>query len=328
MHGSLLLTAIFWGGNFTAIKELLKTLEPLDVIFVRAAGALGFFLLYLLWSGKPWIAMQWQDRLRLVLLGLVGITAMNLAMVFGQELLPAAMASLIVTSNPVFTVILSALLGREVITRRTVAGIALAATGFLIVLLYGSGTSPDLGGGHLKGIGLVVIAPISWAFYTVLSKPMLAKYPPFHVAAYTAIAGTISFMTIPIIRSGTMSRIADLDERGWIAAVFASILAYAVAYLLWYQGLEVLSPSQTAVYIYLVPVFGLISARLILGERITAYLVLGGATILAGVILTNSRRGRRQVAESHPPTVDRGQPVVESGQQPVIGRGQIAGGGK
>jgi drug/metabolite transporter (DMT)-like permease len=58
--------------------------------------------------------------------------------------------------------------------------------------------------------------------------------------------------------------------------------------------LRVLTPSQTAVYIYLVPVFGLLSARLVLGETITAYLVLGGATILAGVVLTNSARAPRR----------------------------------
>jgi drug/metabolite transporter (DMT)-like permease len=290
----LLLTAIFWGGNFTAIKELLKTLQPFDVIFVRAAGAFLFFLCYLKWTGKMLIPLRRQDALRLVLLGVVGITVMNLAMVFGQRLLPAAMASLIVTSNPIFTVVIAALLGQEMIRRRTVVGIALAAIGFMIVLLYGSGTTPELVGGHLKGIGLVVLAPISWAFYTVLSKPMLVRYPPFHVAAYTAIAGTVSFMTIPLFNEGTISRIASLDGRGWAAAIFASLLAYAVAYLLWYQGLEVLSPSQTAVYIYLVPVFGLISARLVLGEQITPYLLLGGGTILAGVIITNSRRQAKQ----------------------------------
>ncbi len=294
VHGSLLVTAILWGGNFSAIKELLKTLEPLDVVFVRAFGALVFFIIYLALSRRPFIAMHRQDLVRLVLLGVAGITVMNLAMTFGQELLPAALASLIVTSNPVFTVLVAAALGQEIITRRTVIGVGLAFAGFLIVLLYGTGSSASFGGTQFKGVALVLIAPMSWAFYTVLSKPLLSKYPPFHVAAYTAIAGTISFMSIPLLNSGTISRISDLDRRGWVAAFFAAILAYALAYFLWYKGLQSLSPSQTAIYIYLVPVFGVLSAWLVLGEEITPYLVLGGATILAGVAVTNMARSHRR----------------------------------
>lgn len=294
VHGSLLLTAILWGGNFSAIKELLKTLEPLDVVFVRAFGALSFFLIYLVLTRRPIIPMERRDILRLVLLGFAGITMMNLSMTFGQELLPAALASLIVTSNPVFTVFVAAALGQEIITLRTVTGVALAFGGFLIVLLWGTGSSTDFGGSQYKGVVLVLIAPLSWAFYTVLSKPLLSKYPPFHVAAYTAISGTLSFMSIPLLRKGTISRISDLDPRGWAAAFFAAILAYALAYFLWYRGLQALSPSQTAIYIYLVPVFGVLSAWLVLGEEITMYLILGGVTILTGVAITNmARTGRR-----------------------------------
>ncbi len=293
VHGSLLITAMLWGGNFAAIKELLKTLEPLDVVFLRAFGALSFFIIYLIWTRRPIIHTDRQDFLRLVAIGFIGITVMNLAMSFGQRLIPAALASLIVTSNPLFTVLVAAMLGQEAIRRRTIMGIAIAFVGFLIVLLYGTGSTADFGGGHLKGALIIIIAPISWAFYTVLSKPLLSKYPPFHVAGYTAIAGTVSFMMIPLLQKGTIDRIGNLDQRGWIAAVFASILAYAVAYLLWYKGLEALTPSKTAIYIYLVPVFGVLSARLVLGEQITIYLVLGGLTILAGVIVTNTSRAPR-----------------------------------
>jgi drug/metabolite transporter (DMT)-like permease len=247
--------------------------------------------------------MHRPDLYRLVGIGFVGITVMNLAMSYGQRLVPAALASLIVTSNPIFTVLIAAMLGQEAIRRRTLLGVAIAFAGFLIVLLLGTGNRSDLGGGHLQGAAIILIAPVSWAFYTVLSKPLLSRYPPFHVAAYTAIAGTVSFMAIPIARRGTIERIGGLDTRGWMAAVFASILAYAVAYLLWYKGLETLSPSQTAIYIYLVPVFGVLSARLVLGETITIYLLLGGLTILTGVIVTNTSRAPREGGASAAATV-------------------------
>jgi drug/metabolite transporter (DMT)-like permease len=295
VHASLLVTAILWGGNFTAIKYLLDRLEPFDVMFLRAAGAILFFSLFLLLTGRALIPIARADAIRLVLIGVIGITIMNLAMINGQKLLPAALASLIVTSNPIHTTLISRLLGGEPLTGRKIGGIMLAFFGFLIVLLFGSGKGADLSADHVKGMLIVALAPFSWAFYTVLSKPLLTRYPPVHVAAYTSIAGSIGFMIVPFARPGTVERIGDLTAWGWAAALFATLLAFVVSYVLWYRGLRVLTPSQTAVYIYLVPVFGLLSAWLILGETITAYLVLGGATILAGVVLTNSARSPRPV---------------------------------
>ncbi|MEA2525253.1 MAG: hypothetical protein QOF73_2480 [Thermomicrobiales bacterium] len=290
VHASLLLTAILWGGNFTAIKYLLERLQPFDVMFLRAAGAILFFSLVLVLSRRPLIPVARADAIRLVLIGVIGITVMNLAMINGQQLLPAALASLIVTSNPIHTTLISRLLGGEPLTGRKIGGIGLAFLGFLIVLLFGSGKGADLSADHVKGMLILALAPFSWAFYTVLSKPLLTRYPPVHVAAYTSIAGSLGFLIVPFLRPGTASRITDLTARGWVAAVFATLLAFVLTYVLWYRGLRVLTPSQTAVYIYFVPVFGLLSARLVLGETITAYLLLGGATILAGVVLTNSAR--------------------------------------
>ena len=279
---------MIWGGNFAAMKFLLDRLAPLDVVFLRGAGAAGFFALALVLTGRPLLAMPRPDVVRLVTVGLIGVTVLNLAIVYGQSRLPAALASLIITSNPIHTAIISRLLLGEPLTRRKLGGIAVAFLGFLVVLLFGSGEPAALSTAEITGVGILAIAPFAWAFYTVLSKPLLRTYPPVHVAAYGAIIGAVGFLPLPLVRDGTVGRIAALDGRGWLAAVFATLISFVLAYVLWYRGLRALSPSQTAVYAYLVPVFGLLAAWLVLDERPTFFLLLGGATILAGVILTNS----------------------------------------
>ena len=243
VHASLLLTAVLWGGNFTAIKYLLDYLEPFDVMFLRAAGAILFFFLFLVLTGRALIPVARGDAIRLVLIGVIGITIMNLAMINGQKLLPAALASLIVTSNPIHTTLISRLLGGEPLTGRKIGGITLAFLGFLIVLLFGSGKGADLSADHVKGMLIVAMAPFSWAFYTVLSKPLLTRYPPVHVAAYTSIAGSLGFLLVPFVRPGTVERIGDLTLRGWSAALFATLFAFVLSYILWYRGLRVLTPS-------------------------------------------------------------------------------------
>jgi drug/metabolite transporter (DMT)-like permease len=286
----LLLTAVIWGGTIPAIKYLLRTLEPTDVLLLRIGGASIIFLVILAAQGKAAIPLTKRDAGELLVLGILGITVMNLALINGQKLIPAALASLIVTSNPVFTAVFSRIITGEALTSRKVGGIALASLGFLIVLLFGSGNEAELSADHVKGMLIVAIAPFSWAFYTVLTKPYTTRYPPANVAAYTAIAGFIGALPLLGWEGGALDRLGEVNVVGWLAILFLSAFGFVVAYVLWYRGLQVLTASQTAVYIYLVPVFGILCAWLLLDEAISAYLLLGGATILAGVVLTNSSR--------------------------------------
>lgn len=290
VHGALLVTAVLWGGNFTALKYLLDHLEPLDALIIRVGGAAVIFAVILLANRATRRMIPRDDLIKFLLLGLLGITVMNLAFVYGQSMIPAALASLVVTSNPIWTALISRAFGLEPLTGRKIAGIALAMFGFLIVLFLGSGDGASLDGGQLKGMGLIALGPFSWAFYTVLSKPMLRTYTPIETSAYTALGGAIGLIPLMAINHGMTGRMADLNGLGWLAAIYICALGFVLAYILWYQGLRVLTPSQTAVYIYLVPVFGLLFAWLLLGEEITGWLIVGAAVILTGVILTNTSR--------------------------------------
>lgn len=294
----MLLAAVIWGGTIPAIKYLLRSLEPTDVLLIRLGGAAVIFIVILAVQGKRALPHSRRDAAQLFALGVLGLTVMNIGLINGQRLISAALASLIVTSNPVFTAIISRIISGESLTRRKLGGIAVAFVGFLIVLLFGSGGGADLSTENLKGMLIVAVAPFSWAFYTVLTKPYLNRYPSTNVAAYTAIAGFIGALPLLAQEGGASERLAGVDAAGWAAALFLSAFGLVLAYVLWYRGLNVLSASQTAVYIYLVPVFGLAFAWWLLDEQITVYLLLGGATILAGVILTNS--GRRTSLVNRP----------------------------
>ena len=290
VHLSLLATAAIWGSNSSAIKYLLDGLRPADILAVRTGGGALIFALILVLQRSDRTRVAGADLVRLLLLGVLGITVVNTAFVYGQDLIPAATSSLIVTSNPIHTAIFSSLLGIERMTGRKVAGIALAMAGFAVIVLLGSGNGSALGGGHTRGILIVAIGPLCWAAYTVLSKPLVGRYGPTATAAYTAIGGAIGLIPVVLAEEGTVGRLSDLGAQGWAVAAYTAVFGLVVAYTLWYRGLAVLSPSQTAVYIYLVPLFGLLFAWWLLDEQVTRWLILGGATILAGVILTNSGR--------------------------------------
>jgi drug/metabolite transporter (DMT)-like permease len=289
IHLSLLLTAVIWGVTFVAVKYVVERVGPAGVLTLRAGLSSACFVLLL---GVTWrtiprlpVAVWW----RLTFIACCGMVINNLAIAYGQSYLSAALASLIITSNPIFTTLISRILLGEPLTRRKLSGIAIAFTGFLIVLLYGS-SEARFTVENATGVLILVCAPLGWATYTVLSKPLLAEYEPHVVAGLTTMLGTVLLLPYIAWHAAVFTDIAALPARGWLATLTMSVLAIFVAYILWYRGLRRLEPTQVAVYVYLVPFFGVLSAWLLLGETITRYLLLGGATILAGVIVTNSGR--------------------------------------
>src|SRR5665811_2076519 len=293
VHAGLLIVAILWGGNFTALKHLLSVLEPMDIVVIRSVGAGLFYGLFLIVTGKPLIQVARRDARRMIFIGVLGISVMSIAMAYGLTELNAGLASLLVTSNPIFTAIISRILLSEHLTRRKIAGILVAFAGFLLVLQFGASGGAQLESDQIRAALIVLCAPLAWAFYTVLSKPLLATYPPKYVASYTTMAGGAVFIPFLIFDAPMRDRLAGLDTVDWLTVLYVSLLAIVVAYLLWYWGLRVLTASQTSVYTYLVPVFGVLASWVVLGDAPAIFALIGGAVIVLGGVLTNTGGRRR-----------------------------------
>ncbi len=225
----------------------------------------------------------------LLFIAILGVTINTSAIAFGTQLIPAAVASLIVTGNPVFTAIISRILVGEPLTGRKLIGIVIAFCGFMIVLLYG-GQEAEFSLQNALGVMITMGGPLAWAFYTVLSKPLRGRYEPTQFVGLTTIAGTIPLIPFAIYNTELVTVTQTFGPTQWLALAASAVLALVVAYLFWYRGLSILEPTQIAVYVYMVPVFGALGAWLLLGERITIFVLLGGLTILTGVIITNTTR--------------------------------------
>src|SRR5690606_37272754 len=140
-----------------------------------------FYLAFLSVTGKLIIPLARRDLRLMILIGALGIPIMSLSMAYGLTRLDAGLASLLVTNNPIFTAIISRIVLGEALTSRKVAGILLAFVGFLVVLQFGASGGARLESGQMLGVLIVLAGPLAWAFYTVLSKPLLGRYPPVYV---------------------------------------------------------------------------------------------------------------------------------------------------
>ena len=284
----LIALAAIWGVNFSIVKVALNEFEPLAFNALRfplAAAALG----WIMFRGAEDLMPQREDIPRILLLGLVGNVLYQLAFIIGLDWTYAGNASLLLATTPVWTVILSVAAGHEQPNRWVIIGIIGTLVGMVLVVI-GSDDQLTLGSTTLRGDLLMIIGSIFWSVYTVAGAKPVARYGALRMTTWTLWVGT------PVLFGAGIPSLLQTDFTGvsvtaWWAIFYAGLFALALAYVIWYHGVEKLGNSRTAVYSNLVPVWALITAWIWLGERPEILQLLGAVSILIG--LTISRLGQR-----------------------------------
>lgn len=298
VYAKLVAVAAIWGGTFIAARVVAVVMSaPAAALWryiVASVVLLAFSFAYE--RGLPRLdAKQW---IAVTLLGATGVTLYNLFFMSGLEKIPASRGSLIVALNPAVTLLAGAMLLGEPLTRMRVLGVIVALAG--VVLVLGHGNPMDLFRGHV-GWGEVHIfgAVVSWAAYTLIGKRVLANLSPLAATTYAALIGTAMLAAITVA-TGDFEW-PPATWHAWVAFGFLGAFGTAVAFVWFYDGVRALGPARTAVFINLVPVFAIALAATLLGEKVDASMVVGGAIVVAGVWLLN-----RPIAPAPAPAVAAG----------------------
>jgi drug/metabolite transporter (DMT)-like permease len=173
---SLILAALFWGGNFAATKYAADFLPPLPIVALRFTAG-GLLLLLILRLLEPRSRLKRRDLLPMALLGCFGLAGAQTGFTFGLSLTSAANAGLIFATLPVWGMLLGAALGLERPTRRGVLGVGLSILGIGVVVSW-----PDVAVLPLLvilGVGAIVLPIVVYPIsYTVWQAVDLAMRPP------------------------------------------------------------------------------------------------------------------------------------------------------
>src|SRR5688500_8001673 len=177
-HAALLAMSVIWGVNFAVSKVALQHLSPLAFNALRFPMASALLFLVLRRSGR--IPLPTRRELPGVLvLGLLGNLLYQMCFIFGLDRTTAATASLLLAGTPVVTALLTAALGQEHIGARVWFGVVATLAGVgLIVLEPARGVD---GGTTMLGNALMLGAVLTWAYYTVGSRPLVDKHGPVAV---------------------------------------------------------------------------------------------------------------------------------------------------
>jgi len=277
---------ILWGGTFIAGRVISAHLPPATAGFIRFVFATLALLATLHFTEGLRALMRVTRRqlLGTMALGATGIFIYNLLFFTALSVLPAGRTSLIIALNPVVTLLIAAALLGDRLSATRWLGMVLALLGVWVVVTRGdlSQILQSLGKGELAMFGAVC----AWAVYTLLGRKLLQGLSPVLATLWAAIWGTL-FLGLLALRDLPHVHATSFTPEVWAGLAFLGVLGTAVAFVWYYEGLRQLGAARTVVFNNLVPVFGVLLGWLILGEPLSASLLVGGGLAIFGVFLVN-----------------------------------------
>jgi len=276
---SLLCVAFIWGNVYIFGKIALR------VSFAALRTVLAVPVLLLVLSCKEnGLHLGKKDIIPFALLGFLGHFLNRLSFSYGLHYTSASSASILMSITPVFAALFGAFLHIEKVSLRSSLGIVIAFLGVFLVI-KGDWSQVELSSVTLKGDYFILGATLSWALFTVLAKRMLKEHTSLRLTTWTAFFGAV-FMMPFLIKPLAQNAFVQPSLKAWLCLLYVSIMANALAQLLWVRGIEKIGPTKTTIYICLVPLVAIFFAGIILMESILPIQFFGVLLVLAGVYLT------------------------------------------
>jgi len=267
-----------WGFNWTALKVALSEVPPWT--FRSLCLGLGSAVLFAaLRAGGQRLALPRGQWGRLWLLALLNITSWNMLVAFGVGMIPSGRAAIVAYTMPVWAVPLSVWLLGERITGARLAGLILGLCG--LALLLGESIA-SLGEAPLGSL-LVLGAAISWALGTVLQKRFPVALPVGPYTAWIMLLGGVPIFAGALVFEDWRA-LADVSLLPALGTVYNVLVAFAFAHWAWIKIATSVPVGVFSISMQLIPVVGVLSGMLFLGERPTWAEYAALALVLAALL--------------------------------------------
>jgi drug/metabolite transporter (DMT)-like permease len=278
-HLSLLAVVVVWAGSFSVIKQLLDDgVAAGDIAILRYAIAAPGFA-YVLWRARGLPGLTQRDAVRVAAAGLLVVVGYHVLLNVGESYTTSGVAALVVALAPGLTIVLASALGLERLTRRRLVGLVVAFVGVAVVVTLGTGES--LSFESAKGPLVVLGAPIAFALYNVILKPLLGRYDLLALTAATSLVGMVGLT--PFVRGSTVDTLTGPTVGEAALLLYLGVLATLLGYIGWNVGLRALGPTRAVTYTYAISPLALTIGAIVLDEPVTAWLALGAALVVGGI---------------------------------------------
>jgi len=309
--------ALFWGisatlgravftGRLLPGGEALRPVDPLILAQSRTTFSLLVLAPILLaFRGRKSLAVERSELVRFMVLGTLGLAASNYFYYLAIQQTTVATAIILQYVAPVFVLLWMLGTREQKGTPQRIAGVAMAFLGSILAIGVVSRISgaPYLWvtGGSVKfnalGVTAALIAAVSFAFYNVYGRKMIAAHDRWTVITYAFLGAAVTWL---IVNPPWKIVAAHYSIEQWIFLVAFAIISVLIPFSLYFAGLHYLDATRAIVTSCLEPVFAIVIAALALGETVNGLQMIGILTVLSATVLVQIPEKGKQATPLEP----------------------------
>jgi drug/metabolite transporter (DMT)-like permease len=305
----LIICNLIWASQFVLAKLVQEQMGPIFATLLPMALATLCLLPLVRREQRQRgerAAISPGDIARFAVIGVFGQVLAQLGITWGVRLAPASNAALLSLTLPIATAVLAFLLLGERMTTVRWISFVLAVAG----VLQCSGVDwSDLrfaSASVVSGNLLIMLGVLGSAFYNVYGKKLLIRYSPLEVLLYSYYAVLVCLIPLTLyLEPGSLHSVRFFGAKVWLGILLLAALQYFLSMILFLTVLKRLDASQAGLSNYLIPVFGVVLAAIVLGERLTVPMAIGGLVVLGSTLLITVYEehyaARTRAASASPP---------------------------
>ena len=284
----LVLTTIFWSGNFIVGKAAsIYEIPPFSLNFYRWFFA-GLILMPLtikeLLHKRKYI---FENLGFFMILGITSITIFNSIVYYSLYYTQVISGVLMISTIPVWIIFISSILKIEKTNIFQIIGVALSLTGVIFII-----TKADIdlikNLDFNKGDLTMVIAMFSWALYSSLLKKKKYEISQISLLQVVIITGLV-FLTPVYFIEMNMGNVIKLGKPFYLTLTYVVLFPGLASFFFWIKGIGIIGANRAGAFLHLMPIFGAIMAMIIFDEKFMFYHFLGAIFIIAGITLSNKK---------------------------------------
>jgi drug/metabolite transporter (DMT)-like permease len=274
----------FFGSLPVIGKIVLAVLPAISLVGFRVGITALVLFGVQLYRRRLWLQER-SDYVRLAVLSLFGVVFNQLLFVGGLSMTKAANTSLLAVTIPIFTMVVSSIVGSERLRPLKVIGIVLAAAGVIFLI---NPSAASFSSQTTIGDIMIVANSLSYGIYVATSKEVITRNGAFRSMMWVFIFASMICVPLGLISLSTINA-TEVNLEIWLLVLYIAVFATATPYLLNAWALARVNPSTVAVFIYLQPLIGFILAVIFLGEIIDFRFIIAALLVFAGVFLTTRK---------------------------------------
>ena len=251
-HLTILVACIIWGLMAPLGKDAMNHgISGIDLVTFRVVGSMACFWVFgwITHQGEP---VAWRDRLLFAGAGLFGIVTNQCCFTIGLSLTAPTNASIMTTTMPIVTLLLTTFVLHERLTWRKMLGVALGISGALILIMH-SKSATESRSGNLLGDLLVFGAQCSFALYLTLFKQLIARYKVFTCMKWMMLWAVV--MVCPFTGAHVIQLPwSEIPASAWWECAFVVFLGTFIGYIMMMNAQKILRPTVVAMYNYVQPI--------------------------------------------------------------------------